>query len=166
MDSFGYLSNAYQKGYNISNSWDALIKEFEKGNISYPRTDSENHFGIEVINSNYIMPQVKALLTQEPKYLLREDLMRGDFFMMSKMLKLATPASIVNDYEFVIKTPINNNIDKSIIFTGLYYDKFKKRQKDNLIPISKIQELNRIRQVNLIKYPIRDEIEEIVELAV
>ena len=49
-----YLSNATKKGISAQQSYDNLISEFRKGNVSYPRTDGKNHAPLKVLDENNI----------------------------------------------------------------------------------------------------------------
>lgn len=99
-----YLSNAKGSGISPKQSYDMLINEFRKGNISYPRTDGENHLPLRVIRPIQIHPYVKDWIEKEPKVEIEDYnndfyLVKGDVFMLNEYLKLSTPATIINDYE-------------------------------------------------------------------
>ena len=99
-----YLSNSTSSGISAKQSYDMLVNEFRKGNISYPRSDGKNHLPIEILQPSLINHQVKNWLEKEPTFEVQEVdqdniMVRGDFFILNEYLKLSTPATIVTDYE-------------------------------------------------------------------
>ena len=99
-----YLSNATNSGISARQSYDMLVNEFRKGNISYPRSDGKNHLPIKILNERDINPYVKKWIEQTPQIEIKEFdennvIVKGDFFILNEYLKLSTPATIVNDYE-------------------------------------------------------------------
>lgn len=99
-----YLSNSTSSGITARQSYDMLVNEFRKGNISYPRSDGKNHLPIKILKPNNINKQVQKWIEQTPKFEIvdfdRDNVMvKGDFFILNEFMGLSTPATIVNDYE-------------------------------------------------------------------
>ena len=132
MTLFKYLSNGVtKKGYNINNCYDFLVEEFKKGNITYPRSDGFFHDEINIINFNEINPEVKELLLMANNWPIenkQEESLIGDFFTLSSRLYLATPGSIVNDYNKIEREKIKPDKEKVDLFLGL---KMKKEYENN-----------------------------------
>lgn len=98
-----YLSNATKKGISAQQSYDNLISEFRKGNVSYPRTDGKNHAPLKVLDENNINRYVKTNIESEPVIEIQDlgdsILVKADPFILNEYLKLSTPATLVNDYQ-------------------------------------------------------------------
>ena len=130
MNLFKYLSNGVtKKGYNINNCYNSLVNEFKKGNITYPRSDGYFHDEISILNMDNINPEVKELLFMKNKWpILKEKEIIGDFFTLANYFYLATPASIVNDYNKIKKENIKPKKDKIDLFIGI---QLKKEYEEN-----------------------------------
>lgn len=122
-----YLSNSKQSGISARQSYDMLVNEFRKGNISYPRSDGKNHLPIKILNDRDINPYVKKWLLQEPEIEIKEFdennvIVRGDIFILNEYLKLSTPATIITDYEKCCK--LNYKVEDNK-YIGLEHNQYE-----------------------------------------
>lgn len=122
-----YLSNSKQNGISARQSYDMLVNEFRKGNISYPRSDGKNHLPIKILNDRDINPYVKKWLLQEPQIEIKEFdennvIVRGDIFILNEYLKLSTPATIITDYEKCCK--LNYKVEDNK-YIGLEHNQYE-----------------------------------------
>jgi hypothetical protein len=94
------MSNSQALGKSASGAYGALISEFEKGNVSYPRTSGLEHNELTIINHSAINREVKSLLEYNNPYtIINKDFVQGDVFILANELKLSTPGSLVSDVE-------------------------------------------------------------------
>jgi hypothetical protein len=112
MNAFSYLSNAKKLGKNPSLAYGSLISEFEKGNVSYPRSDSINHIGIKVL-SKKVNPEVKSILEYKDNF----DNYPTIYNYVEKYM-LSSPASVAKDVDearkFLLSNPALDNIDINV----------------------------------------------------
>lgn len=94
-----YLSNAKSLGYSPSKAFERLIKEFERGHTSYPRSDGKNHAGLKIINDKKIDRVVKQILKhrQEGFEYDKNEIRNGDVYIISEHLGITTPSSSISD---------------------------------------------------------------------
>lgn len=150
MTLFKYLSNGVtKKGYDINNCYNFLIDEFKKGNVTYPRSDGFYHDEINIINFDKINPDVKNLLLTKNNWPIenkKESFLIGDFFTLSERLYLATPGSIVNDYNKIEREKIKPDKEKVDFLLGL---KMKKEyeEKDYYIKRKNFKFLNFLKKI-------------------
>lgn len=132
-----YLSNAKGSGISPKQSYDMLINEFRKGNISYPRTDGENHSPLRVIRQMFIHPHVKDWIETKPTFELKDYndefyLLKGDPFILNEYLKLSTPATIINDYEKCCR--LNYKVEENK-YIGLEHYSFEQEMQNEKIEL-------------------------------
>jgi len=132
-----YLSNATQSNISPRQAYNMLISEFRKGNINYPRTDSENHAPLMVLQPLYINPQVKTWIETPIEYNVvdidnKNIIVNGDPFILNEFLKLSTPSSIVNDYEKCCTLKFDNEENKYI---GIEHNQYEKELYDKKIEL-------------------------------
>ena len=132
-----YLSNSTSSGISAKQSYDMLVNEFRKGNISYPRSDGKNHLPIEILQPSLINHQVKNWLEKEPTFEVQEVdqdniMVRGDFFILNEYLKLSTPATIVTDYEKCCRLNYKKEENKYI---GLEHNIYEQDMYNERIPL-------------------------------
>ena len=134
-----YLSNSKQNGISARQSYDMLVNEFRKGNISYPRSDGKNHLPIKILNDRDINPYVKKWLLQEPEIEIKEFdennvIVRGDIFILNEYLKLSTPATLVNDYQKCNR--LNTYKENEDLLIGLKYYQYEQSLINNQVELT------------------------------
>ena len=131
---YSFLSSASKNGFSAENSYNKLLDEFQKGNITYPRTDGITHSPITIISSN-INPQIKQILNTYPNFKEINNTYVGDIYTLCGVLHLTTPGSIIKDLK---KANQIQNFDKTT--TDLYIGLKRKHfieEEELLIELSK-----------------------------
>lgn len=136
-----YLSNATSSGISAKQSYDMLVSEFRKGNISYPRSDGKNHLPIKILNENAINKQVKNWLEKTPNFEIKEYdndnmIISGDYFILNEYLKLSTPATVVNDYDKCCRLKYKEEENKYIGLEHNHYENELANEKIELTNFS------------------------------
>jgi len=88
-----YLTNACLNNINVNKASEKLIEEWEKRNITYPRTNGIVHKPIEIINKNNINKEVERLL--EFKHLEYKKITKDTIYYISEQLYLSTPSALI-----------------------------------------------------------------------
>jgi hypothetical protein len=105
-NTFTFCSSSSKLGFNVKNAFSQLLKEFEKGNVTYPRTDGIGHSYINVINEKHLSLEIKNILKEPPLYKETEEYYIGDVYSLAGVLNLSTPASLISDIEKAKKLKI------------------------------------------------------------
>jgi len=131
MDLYRYMSNSREMGYSIGNSYNALLNEFERGNITYPRSDGFRHMMIQILNEDKMNRDVVNIIHHSNNSFKKgENYIEGDFFMLNRVLKLSTPGSLYSDYEMVKK---NRDIDENYVDLMFGIKQAKEYKKNDII---------------------------------
>lgn len=132
-----YLSNSSAKGISPQQSYDNLVSEFRKGNVSYPRTDGKNHSPLRVLDNDNINKYIQSNIETEPKFEVEDlgdyILVRGDPFILNEYLKLSTPATVVNDYNKCNRLEYNSQNED--LFIGLKHAQHELSLANNQIEL-------------------------------
>jgi len=120
--TYTYCSSANKLKINPVNAYEKLLKEFEQGHVTYPRTDLHSHFPILILDGQNINKEVKNILKEFPVLKKTPEYIAGDVYSLAGELFLTSPGSLVYDVEKAKK--IKDEIKKVDIYIGLKKKEF------------------------------------------
>jgi len=99
-----YITNASFNGISVSNADKKLTEEWEKSNISYPRTDGINHKEIIILNEKKINPEVKNMLEFNIERIKKtyNKVNEHTIYFIAEKLNLSTPSALIEDVKKAI----------------------------------------------------------------
>lgn len=128
-----YLHNATKVGSSPSVAYQQLTNEFQRGNISYPRSNGKNHHPISIINPSKTHKLVKKIIEYKDKFLSmgKSFLKNASIYLLAEKLNLSSSASLVEDVELAKQSSIEENED-------IYF--MLKQEKARIVEKQKINE--------------------------
>lgn len=129
-----FLHNSTKLGVTPSIAYNELTNEFNKGNMSYPRSDGKNHHPIKMYNPSKTHKLIKKIIDFKDKYLEigKTFLKNASVYLIVEKLGLSTSSSLVDDIEIAKKSTIEENKD-------IYF--MLKQEKNRELELKKINDI-------------------------
>lgn len=118
-DIYLYLASTLELNKDIEKIYEDSLKEYEKGNLSYFRTNGISHNFIEITNNlmNYDIQEIlDYILNIDFKKISKEEyhFLTNNIFILAKLYNIGTPATIFYIYKNVLNNKdlvLNDDID-------------------------------------------------------